>query len=235
MFLFIVYLRFSFLDWDLMSFVVLELCHKVSLSSYALCVVKVAAATGHTVTLVDTNDDILKKAVKGIEGSLKRVVKKKFADKPEVRMRKPPHKYSKKWKLQQRQMCSTNDGCCIFKAGEEFIQKVLQNVGTSTDSESAARGSDLVLEAIVENLKVKQEIFGRLDKAAPEWVLFHFCSNTRNFYRKALMRSVFVDTRYLPATRPHCPSPTSPVPPADWTGLVAFTSSTPSPWWSLWR
>lgn len=46
---------------------------------------QVAAATGHTVTLVDTSDDLLKKAIKGIEGSLKRVVKKKFADKPEVR------------------------------------------------------------------------------------------------------------------------------------------------------
>lgn len=46
---------------------------------------QVAASTGHTVTLVDTSDDILKKSVKGIEGSLKRVVKKKFADKPEVR------------------------------------------------------------------------------------------------------------------------------------------------------
>lgn len=57
-------------------------------------VVKVAAATGHSVTLVDTNDDILRKAVKGIEGSLKRVVKKTFADKPEVRMSKPPDTYS---------------------------------------------------------------------------------------------------------------------------------------------
>lgn len=55
-----------------------------------------------------------------------------------------------------------------FQAGEEFIQKVLQNVSTSTDSESAAQGSDLVLEAIVENLKVKQDIFGQLDKVAPE-------------------------------------------------------------------
>lgn len=67
----------------------------MSLSSYSLCVVKVAAATGHSVTLVDTNDDILKKAIKGIEGSLKRVVKKKFADKPAVRMSKPPYKHSK--------------------------------------------------------------------------------------------------------------------------------------------
>lgn len=46
---------------------------------------KVAASTGHSVTLVDTNGEILKKAVKGIEGNLKRVAKKKFSDKPEVR------------------------------------------------------------------------------------------------------------------------------------------------------
>lgn len=45
---------------------------------------QVAASTGHTVVLVDTSEDILKKSAKGIEGSLKRVVKKKFADKPEV-------------------------------------------------------------------------------------------------------------------------------------------------------
>lgn len=64
-----------------------------------VCFVKVAAATGHTVTLVDTNDGILKKALKGIEGSLKRVVKKKFADKPEVI--KPPDKYSEKKKHRQ--------------------------------------------------------------------------------------------------------------------------------------
>lgn len=48
-------------------------------------VFKVAASTGHSVTLVDTSDDILKKSIKMIEGSLKRVVKKKFSDKPEVR------------------------------------------------------------------------------------------------------------------------------------------------------
>lgn len=55
-----------------------------------------------------------------------------------------------------------------FQAGEEFIQKVLRNVLTSTDSGSAAQGSDLVLEAIVENLKIKQDIFHQLDKVAPE-------------------------------------------------------------------
>lgn len=107
-------------------------------------IAQVAASTGHSVTLVDTSDDILKKAVKGIEGSLKRVVKKKFADKPQ--------------------------------AGEEFIQKVLQNVSTTTDAGSVVQGSDLVLEAIVENLKIKQDLFGRLDKLAPAHTIF--ASNT---------------------------------------------------------
>lgn len=56
---------------------------------------KVAASTGHTVTLVDTSEDILKKSIKGIEGSLKRVVKKKFADKPEVRRSRSTDKMNK--------------------------------------------------------------------------------------------------------------------------------------------
>lgn len=107
-------------------------------------IAQVAASTGHSVTLVDTSDNILKKSVKGIEGSLKRVVKKKFADKPE--------------------------------AGEEFIQKVLHNVSTSTDAGATVQSTDLVLEAIVENLKVKQDLFGGLDKLAPAHTIF--ASNT---------------------------------------------------------
>ncbi|XP_063074416.1 hydroxyacyl-coenzyme A dehydrogenase, mitochondrial isoform X2 [Engraulis encrasicolus] len=107
-------------------------------------IAQATASTGHTVVLVDTNEDILKKSAKGIEGSLKRVVKKKFADKPE--------------------------------AGEEFIQKVMKNVSTSTDAAAAAQKSDLVLEAIVENLKIKQGLFSALDKAAPQHTIF--ASNT---------------------------------------------------------
>ncbi|KAG7250652.1 hypothetical protein CRUP_016599, partial [Coryphaenoides rupestris] len=107
-------------------------------------IAQVAAATGHTVALVDTSEDVLKASLKGIEMSLKRVVKKKFADKPQ--------------------------------AGEEFLQKVLQNVSTSTDAASTAQSADLVLEAIVENLKVKQDLFGGLDKVAPTHTIF--ASNT---------------------------------------------------------
>ncbi|RVE76110.1 hypothetical protein OJAV_G00005790 [Oryzias javanicus] len=135
-------------------------------------IAQVAASTGHTVTLVDTSEDILKKSRKGIEGSLKRVVKKKFADKPE--------------------------------AGEEFIQKVMQNVSISTDAGASVQTADLLLEAIVENLKVKQDLFGQLDKLAPANTIF--ASNTSSL-----------------------PSQTSPAPPTGWTDLVAFTFLTPSP------
>ncbi|XP_037545960.1 hydroxyacyl-coenzyme A dehydrogenase, mitochondrial [Nematolebias whitei] len=107
-------------------------------------ITQVAACTGHTVSLVDVSEDVLKKSVQGMEGSLRRVAKKKFADKHE--------------------------------AAEEFIQKVLQNVSVSTDVASAVAASHLVLEAIVENLKVKRDLFARLDKLAPEHTIF--ASNT---------------------------------------------------------
>ncbi|XP_056136093.1 hydroxyacyl-coenzyme A dehydrogenase, mitochondrial [Lampris incognitus] len=107
-------------------------------------IAQVAAVSGHLVTIVDTSDSVLIKSIKGIEGSLKRVVKKKFADKPE--------------------------------AGQEFIQNVMKNVSTSTDAAAAVKKTDLVLEAIVENLKIKQDLFSGLDKVAPEHTIF--ASNT---------------------------------------------------------
>ncbi|ELV13700.1 Hydroxyacyl-coenzyme A dehydrogenase, mitochondrial, partial [Tupaia chinensis] len=44
----------------------------------------VAAATGHTVVMVDQTEDILAKAKKGIEESLRKVAKKKFAENPKA-------------------------------------------------------------------------------------------------------------------------------------------------------
>ncbi|MEE6519811.1 hypothetical protein FKM82_017545, partial [Ascaphus truei] len=104
----------------------------------------VAAATGHTVVLVDQNDDILKKSRKGIEDSLKRLTKKMFADKPE--------------------------------AASQFIEKTLANFTTSSDPATVVHSTDLVVEAIVENLNVKHELFKKLDKFAPEHTIF--ASNT---------------------------------------------------------
>ncbi|KAJ7327061.1 hypothetical protein JRQ81_016820 [Phrynocephalus forsythii] len=107
-------------------------------------IAQVAAATGHTVILVDQSDEILKNSRKGIEDSLKKLVKKKFADKPE--------------------------------AGAEFTEKTLKNLTTSTDPVSVVHSTDLVVEAIVENLSVKSELFKTLDKFAPEHTIF--ASNT---------------------------------------------------------
>ncbi|XP_014448635.1 hydroxyacyl-coenzyme A dehydrogenase, mitochondrial [Tupaia chinensis] len=47
-------------------------------------IAQVAAATGHTVVMVDQTEDILAKAKKGIEESLRKVAKKKFAENPKA-------------------------------------------------------------------------------------------------------------------------------------------------------
>nr|XP_033812228.1 hydroxyacyl-coenzyme A dehydrogenase, mitochondrial [Geotrypetes seraphini] len=107
-------------------------------------IAQVAAATGHTVVLVDQTEEILNKSRKGIEDSLKRVAKKMFADKPE--------------------------------ASSQFIEKILKNITVSTDPASVVHSTDLVVEAIVENLNVKNELFSTLDKFAPEHTIF--ASNT---------------------------------------------------------
>ncbi|XP_045393403.1 hydroxyacyl-coenzyme A dehydrogenase, mitochondrial [Lemur catta] len=107
-------------------------------------IAQVAAATGHTVVLVDQTEDILAKSRRGIEESLRRMAKKKFAENP--------------------------------KAGDEFVEKTLGSTSTSTDAAAAVHSTDLVVEAIVEDLAVKNDLFKRLDKFAAEHTIF--ASNT---------------------------------------------------------
>ncbi|KAG5463944.1 hypothetical protein LSCM1_00117 [Leishmania martiniquensis] len=59
---------------------------------------------------------------------------------------------------------------------KEFVESALSHVTFTTDEAAAASGAELVIEAIVENIDAKKELFRRLDKMAPKSTVF--CSNT---------------------------------------------------------
>ncbi|XP_055631985.1 hydroxyacyl-coenzyme A dehydrogenase, mitochondrial-like [Toxorhynchites rutilus septentrionalis] len=107
-------------------------------------IAQVAAATGHNVTLVEINDQLVDKAVGGIKKSLERIAKKQFKD--------------------------------DASKGQEFIEGTLKNLKGSTKLETAVAKSDLVIEAIIERMNIKHELFSKIDNAAPASTIF--ASNT---------------------------------------------------------
>lgn len=76
-------------------------------------------------------------------------------------------------------------------AAETFKAEVMGRIATSTDPERAVSGADLVVEAIVENLEVKQRLFARLDRAAPASAVF--ASNTSSLPIGAICNGVRPD------------------------------------------
>lgn len=103
-----------------------------------------AAQTGHKVTILEVNNDLIAKTEKSISGSLARVAKRLHKDDPE--------------------------------AAAKFIKDSQSNIKGTTSLEEAVKDSDLIVEAIVENLEVKHKLFKSLDEAAPAKTLF--ASNT---------------------------------------------------------
>lgn len=65
-----------------------------------------------------------------------------------------------------------------------MIAATFANISTTTDAAVAVAETDLVIEAIVENLKVKQTLFRRLDDLAPAHTIF--TSNTSSLSIKAI-------------------------------------------------
>ncbi|GBM38036.1 Hydroxyacyl-coenzyme A dehydrogenase, mitochondrial [Araneus ventricosus] len=59
---------------------------------------------------------------------------------------------------------------------EKFMKETLQRLKTTTNTADSVKEADIVIEAIVENMKVKHDLFKTLDKAAPKSTLF--ASNT---------------------------------------------------------
>ena len=54
-----------------------------------------------------------------------------------------------------------------MQAGEEFVFQTLARIQYLEDPIAVATTSDLVVEAIVENMAIKKELFAKLDQSAP--------------------------------------------------------------------
>ncbi|KAK4054054.1 hypothetical protein OIO90_003699 [Microbotryomycetes sp. JL221] len=62
------------------------------------------------------------------------------------------------------------------QAQKKILDDTFANITTTTSAAEAVKDTDLVIEAIVENLGTKQELFKRLDEIAPKHTIF--ASNT---------------------------------------------------------
>ena len=56
----------------------------------------------------------------------------------------------------------------LSQGGEDFMTQTLSRIQYVADAVGAAEKSDLVVEAIVENMAAKHELFSKIDKAAPQ-------------------------------------------------------------------
>lgn len=119
-------------------------------------IAQVAAATNHRVILVDQKQEYLDKSLNIIETSLKRVVKKKFADEREK--------------------------------GEKYLNEVKNRIQTTTDVKNGVKSTDIVIEAIVENLEIKQKLFKEIDETAPTHTIL--TSNTSSLPITEIARDV---------------------------------------------
>lgn len=107
-------------------------------------IAQVSAQSGHNVTIVELNKDILEKAYKSIEKNVQRVAKKTYKENQ--------------------------------KESDVFVSETLSRISTSTNLLDVVQDSDLVLEAIVENMSIKHKLFKSIDEVAPEKTIF--ASNT---------------------------------------------------------
>lgn len=101
-------------------------------------IAQVAAMHGYPVTMIDISEEIIDKAFKGIEFSLKKLAEK-------------------------------------GKFDADKIEDVLGRIEGSTDLNSA-KDASLVIESIPEDMKLKQEVFRKLDEICPPETIF--ASNT---------------------------------------------------------
>lgn len=86
--------------------------------------------------------------------------------------------------------------------GEKYLSEVQARIRTSLDVKDAVKATDIVIEAIVENLEIKQKLFKQIDQIAPKYVSHSSVNGdldrvTRSFCRHTLFTS---NTSSLPIT-----------------------------------
>jgi len=118
-------------------------------------IAQVGAQTGHKVTLVDLNSQVLEASQKRISDSIARVAKKQFKEDAE--------------------------------GAEKFKASVMDNLSTATSADKALETADLVVEAVVENMGLKQKLFKEYDGLAPAKTIF--ASNTSSLPIKEIASS----------------------------------------------
>lgn len=120
---------------------------------------KVVAEAGYNVSIVDQSDKILNNAVDGIKTSLKRIAKKKYEKDPAVSEIILSFMFIFHAVIKLK-----------FKAGEKFITNVIGRIKPTVSLQDGANSTDLVIEAIVENMDAKHKLFSQLDKIAPRYI-----------------------------------------------------------------
>ncbi|KPA80004.1 putative short chain 3-hydroxyacyl-CoA dehydrogenase [Leptomonas pyrrhocoris] len=80
---------------------------------------------------------------------------------------------------------------------KSFVDIVVSHITFTTDETLAAAGAELVIEAIVENIDAKKELFSRIDKMAPKSTAF--CSNTSSLSVKELAAATTRKDRFAGA------------------------------------
>uniref|UniRef100_A0AC34FXP4 3-hydroxyacyl-CoA dehydrogenase n=1 Tax=Panagrolaimus sp. ES5 TaxID=591445 RepID=A0AC34FXP4_9BILA len=122
-------------------------------------IAQVSAAANLNVNLVDTNQQALEKAKKSIEQSVARVAKKKHADDQGVKKAKKSIEQSVARVARKKH--ADDQG-----AQKKLVDSVLSKVNITTNLKDAVKDSDLIVEAIVENIDVKRKLFAEIEDAA---------------------------------------------------------------------
>jgi len=74
------------------------------------------------------------------------------------------------------------------QAGEKYFQDVQKRIQTTTNLNDAVKATDLVIEAIIENLEIKQNLFKQIDQVAPKHTIL--TSNTSSLPITDIARDV---------------------------------------------